>query len=309
MGGRAWLARHLAGAARATLAVAACLATPTPAAEPLRFGLEAHPEEFAAIAAQFVDGRCPTIEGYRYTRPDRPSRVQGELLILCHALEAGGTAIPLTFVYVHNYNRALAEAVAGRIDIPGQTIWSSELATHAGDLLASAPVIRRGEWQVGLFTAATRTDVLAVRDAAGVRTLVAAAPRGWVEDWRALEALGLRGLIDVQENGLIAGMIARGHADITLQAFGRAEDLGYVDLGAGIRMRPIPGVKLSMGASRHFAVSRARPDAAAVVAAIDRGLAILRGRGDVVRVLETVGVLTPATADWTDIALKPARDD
>ncbi len=84
---------------------------------------------------------------------------------------------------------------------------------------------------MGLFTVESREDVLAAEDAAGLRRLVKAVPRGWVEDWRALEALGLKRLIDVQDNDLIDPMIVQGRAGVTLNHFKRGADLGCLDAG------------------------------------------------------------------------------
>jgi hypothetical protein len=273
---------------------------------PVRVGFEADPDQAAPLLERYDEGRCPPIEGHVYLNPASPSRIEGELLILCNALREGGWGRPIALVYAHSYNRSLAETIAGRIDMPTQTVWDEELAEHAGALIATDPVVRRGEWVVGLFTTENRADVLATETPEQVRRLVGATPRGWTQDWRALSALGLKGLVDVQENGLIAPLIAEGRADFTLRLFGRSADLGHLDRRLGLRMLPIPGLKLPLDASRSFAVSRAHPEAARLAAAIDAGLARLRERGLVQAVLRDVGLLDPRVADWT--AIGPAAE-
>lgn len=294
-------------AARAGRALASLLlvfATAAGAAEPapLRVGFEAAPETIPQFKATFYSGDCPGIPTYSY-RPGSP-RLQGWLLILCNALRLGGYDAPWEPVYSPNYNRSLAEAVAGRLDIPNQTVWSSDVAGLSGQLLVSRPVVGRGQWQVGLFTAESRSDVLEVSPE-DVARLRAAAPRSWTEDWRALSALGLAGLLDVQDPRLIPPMIQRGQVDFTLDAFRSTEDLGRPEEDIGERMVPIPGVKLGLDGERRFVVSAARGDAAEVAAALDRGLAALEEQGLLERVLEDIGIIEPRVADWVDLSAPP----
>ena len=81
---------------------------------------------------------------------------------MCNALREGGPPVRLRAGAQPNYTRSLAEAIAGRLDLPSQTIWATSWTMHADTLLRRAPVIRTGEWQVGLYTTANRADVLAV---------------------------------------------------------------------------------------------------------------------------------------------------
>ena len=112
--------------------------------------------------------------------------------------------------------------------------------------------------------------------------LRATAPRSWTEDWRALSALGLAGLVDVQDPRLIPPMIQRGQVDFTLDGFRPTEDLG----------------RLGLDGERHFVVSAARQDAAEVVAALE-------AEGLLARVLEDIGIIEPRVADWIDLSAPP----
>lgn len=285
---------------RAILLVLALVATSvaaTPA--PLRIGIEAEGLQGAHIERHLGGRSCAAPAEYPFSNPSRPSRLEAELLILCNALERGGYGAERVFAFAYNYNRGLAEAVTGRVDLPTQTVWAAELSAYAEALLASAPVIDRGEWVVGLFTAASRADVVAARTPDAIRRLVAAAPRGWAEDWRALSALGLRGLIDVQENMRIPAMIAAGHADFTLLQFGPDADMGRLYGEPPVRMVPIPGLKVAFDTSRHFAISRQRPDAETLKLALDAGLAEMRADGSLDLILGRVGLREPRVADWT----------
>jgi hypothetical protein len=266
-------------------------------ASTVRVGVEGGAEAEARRIATFGGNRCPAIEAFPL---DQASRIDAELLILCNAFRVGGEPVRLELVAQPNYNRGLAETIAGRIDLPSQTVWSSELDQHTDALLRSLAIVQPGEWQVGLYTTENRADVLAVRSTEELQRLTGAAPRNWVEDWRALSTIGLKELLDVQssDTDTVLHMIHAGRADITLQRFSTAPDLGWHPGGSPAKILPIPGMKVAIGASRHFAVSRARPDAEALVRQLDAGIVELRRRGAITRVFEAVGLFEPRVAGW-----------
>lgn len=272
---------------------------------PIRIGVEGNGDHADHIIDHFGGGSCPAIADYRYATPDLPSRLEGEVLLLCNALAVGGYDAPLEFVFGFSYNRSLADSVAGRLDMPSQTVWTAELADHADTLLASEPVFSPGEWVMGLFTTEHRDDVLAVETPQDLRQLVAAAPRGWVEDWRALSSLDLAGLIDVQDHRLIPSMIAAGHADFTLFRISDAPDMGFAIQNPPTRMIPIKGLKLPFQTGRHFAISRSRADAEDLKEALDRGLEALRHTPDFAKIMTDVGFRDPRIADWVSVVPEP----
>lgn len=273
----------------------------------LRVGAEGGPEVEAQRAAVFGGGNCPAIAGFSL---DGASRLDAELLLLCNAFRASGAPVRLEFAAQPNYNRALAEAIAGRLDLPSQTVWSSELDRHAEALLRSAAVVQRGEWQVGLYTTENRADVLAVRSVEELQGLVGAAPRNWVEDWQALGTIGLKDILDVQVSDIdtILQMIHAGRADVTLRQFSPAPDLGWHSSYSPARILPIPNFKVALGTSRHFALSRARPDAAMLVRQLDAGIAELRRRGAIAQVFRAIGLFEPRVAAWR-VVNRPAPGD
>jgi ABC-type amino acid transport substrate-binding protein len=264
-------------------------------ARTLRVGVEGDAAAVTRRTAVFGGEACPAVDAFPLAGA---SRLDAELWILCNALREGGPPARLQLVSQPNYNRSLAEAIAGRLDLPSQTVWSSDLDQHADTLLRSLPVIRAGEWQVGLYTTENRTDVLAVGTVEQLRGLTAAAPRGWVEDWRALSAIGLKELIDVQNNDRVFHMIQAGRADFTLQAFSTEPDFGRRPSYSPVRVLPIRGFKVALPGSRHFAVARGAPDVEALVRQLDAGLARLRDRGAIAGVLERSGVFERRVADW-----------
>ncbi len=261
----------------------------------VRVGIEGNQEVEAQRVATFGGDACPAIDSFSFVRPNR---IDAELLILCNALREGGATVRLELVPQPNYTRSLAEAIAGRLDLPSQTVWSTEFDAQADTLLRSSPVIEAGEWEVGLYTTANRADILGVRTIEQLRGLTAVAPRSWTEDWRALSAIGLKELIDVQNNDGIFPMIQAGRADFTLYAFSTEPDLGSLPSFSPSRILPIRGFKVALPAARHFAVARTAPGAQELVRQLDTGLARLRGRGAIKRAFERSGVFEPRVHDW-----------
>ncbi|MEO1017288.1 MAG: hypothetical protein AAFY56_06300 [Pseudomonadota bacterium] len=266
------------------------------AVEPIYVGTEGDDEQqFASRRAAYENGNCPGVDRF-----DNGTawRIEIELTILCNALALSGADYEIVFVRQPNYVRMLAEAVSGRIDVAGQTIWSSELETYRDDLLRTEPVFRRGDWVVGLFTMANRADVLSVSRRADFDRLVGVAPQNWVEDWRVLNAIGLKQVVDGMNFQNINNMIESGRADVTLMSFSQEPDLGHGFDDQDHRLVPLQGLKVVLDASRHFAISRANENAAEIVAAIDKGLIRLRQDGSIKRMLSAAGFFDARVEDW-----------
>lgn len=276
----------------ATILIAAFVLVSAQARDVLLVGSEGGPAAIQGRQAMLAGG-CPDLGSYPLAGK---TRLTVEVLILCNAFAAAGYGVAFRFVDQPNYARALAETVAQRLDMPSQTIWSSEIAEHEDALLASPPLLRPGEWVVGLFTTADRPDVLAVRTPEQVRRLTAAVPRNWVEDWRALSGLGLKGLIDAPDD-VAWTLISAGRADFSLAAFSSDPDMGW-DGRAPVRVLPIPGLKLALPHGRHYVLAAKRPGAAARLEALARGLELLRARGVVERALAASGVIEPRVCRW-----------
>lgn len=256
------------------------------AADVVRIGSE-------GTTGSVVAGACPELERFPVAGE---LRITVELVILCNAFREAGREVRFELVDQPNYSRGLVEAVAGRLDMPSQTVWSSEIEQYRDALLASPPILRPGELTVGLYTTSDRTDVLAVRTVEEVRRLVGAVPRQWVEDWRALETVGLKALVDVPYD-TVWPLIAARRADFSIYTFSPEPDLGWQRRGpSGIL--PIRGLKLAMPGGRHFAISRATPDAEGLMADLARGVALLHERGAIARAFETMGLLDPRVRDW-----------
>ncbi len=221
-----------------------------------------------------------------------------EVALLQRALRAGGRSDAVTFVTAPNYQRFLAELADGQAALIGTSAWRADLVALGDRVLISAPIIADGEFVAGLYT---RPDApaLAARTLADVRGLSAISNPGWTADWTALSALGLRELHGTTTWPAMVRMVAAGSCDFLLAPFQATPDLALSC--DGTRLVPIPGLKIALAGSRHFAVAAHLPEAAALRAALDRGLATLVAAGTIRRAYEQSGFFSARTAEWTRI--------
>jgi hypothetical protein len=70
-------------------------------------------------------GTCDKIKNFR--QPNYARRGTLDLVFICQALKLGGWKGEVLFVEAPNYERALIMAREGVIDIPGESIWDSEI--------------------------------------------------------------------------------------------------------------------------------------------------------------------------------------
>ena len=221
-----------------------------------------------------------------------------EVALLQRALRAGGRGDAVVFVTAPNYQRFLAELADGQAAVIGTSAWRADVLALGDRALLTAPVIADGEFEAGLYT---RPDgpALAARTLADVRGLSAISNPGWTADWAALGGLGLRELHGTTTWPAMVRMVAAGSCDFLLAPFQATPDLALTC--DGTRLVPIPGLKIALAGSRHFAVAAHLPGAAALHAALDRGLAVLAAAGTIRRAYEQAGFFSARTAEWTRI--------
>ncbi len=237
---------------------------------------------------------CERIKTYGF--PDAP-RGAVELMLACRALRLGGYPGSITVRAYPNYERALIEAKAGRVTMTAETLW--EMDIDEDYLLATAPIIRDGEFTAGLYTTPDRADVLAVRSLEELREFRTALPKIWRVGWKTLQAMGLREVVDVPGRDSMFQVLKAGRVDFILMEFSDEPDFSIKY--EGLKLIPIPKIKYGLKGIRRFVVSKAAPDAKAIFEAMEGGIRRLRELGEIERAFRESGFHNERVAEWTKI--------
>lgn len=218
-----------------------------------------------------------------------------EVVLIHQALARQDRALRLGLAPMPTSQRLQAELRIGHAACSATTYWRADFPKPDG-LLFSDPVLLEGEFEAGLYTTPGNARALAARQLADVQQLRVLSNNTWRVDWLTLEQLGITRLQHVASWNLMPRMLQQGRADLLLAPFQPTRDLAMVV--DGIRLVPIPGLKVSMRGTRHFLVSATHPLGPRLRDQLNAGLAWLRQQGLVRRAYEQSGFFNARVAGW-----------
>ena len=257
------------------------------------------PSDVAYDYALFLGGR--DVQGLRNFGGPHARRDVVELALLLRevARVLPGTLVQL--VRIDSYQRTLLELRAGRVDLLGTTVWNNDLATLGKSVLPSSALIADGDFVVGLFTAPNNTTAQQAQSLPALQALRAVSNSDWSADWRTLQGLGVRSLMDVKTWRQMVLAVARGRADVLLAPFPTTPDLALD--AEGQRLVPLRGRTLALVGSRHLAAA-ATPAGQVVARKVFPALAALVHNGAMRRAYQECGFYNPRTSGWQTINRK-----
>lgn len=232
-------------------------------------------------------------------RPDSASLVMYS--ILQEALNAGGLAARVQVVPSPNSERSRKMVSEGFADIKSD--WDFNIDADP-KVLKSSPILRRGEFEKGIYVRQDKLTLARNTPISNVHHLSAVSIRTWRLDWEVLEKLGPASLSSAATKQQMYALIDAGRADFTLLEFSSAPEM--VRSSGGIRLYPMPGVKVVLPASQHFMISRALPNAEKIVKALNSGIEALHASGFIHQCLVNSGIINEQVENWQ--ILNPLKD-
>ena len=244
----------------------------------------------------FLQGRDPlTLSDYRMPE-GITRRVILEMLLLQQALHYGGVKQALRFQpFSDNYQQTLQQVSDGRILMHADTFWQQDLSARSNDLYLSSPTIEHGQYIVGLYSSPENQRALE-SNKENLSQLSAASNIAWSADWQALEALNLNKLHNVRHWRMMASMVMKQDVDFLLAPF-QGTNSQVINRGK-FNLVPIPGIKLALNDSRHYAISKKHSAGEQVYKAINRGIEIMKRKGIWLRAYRESGVFDPSVDNW-----------
>lgn len=242
----------------------------------------------------FLAGRDPlTINDYsgQYSH-----RGVVEVILIQKALKFGGLQEKIKFKVGPNYARLLKQLQAGDVDMLANSAWLSNLEQDIADYYISDAVIRDGQFEAGLYTLSSRTELQSVQTLEQLQQLSSVSNKHWHSDWQTLSAMNLKQLYNVAKWSSMLDMIRVQRADFLLAPFQVSDDLSFENNGD--IFIPIKGIKLGLRGSRHFVSSRHISNADHYYLMLQKGVKQLHLQGEFERAYQQSGFYNPRVADW-----------
>lgn len=224
-----------------------------------------------------------------------------EQVLFRRAIALGGLDAQFTNFRVSNSARARESIRDGSAVGGGFAAWHSYCLENSADLFESEAIIPDGRFEKGLYTSAEKLGQLKVKASRDLQHLRVASTRTWVVDWATLEQLKFARVLDVPTMEEQFKLVQTGWADVVLHDFANTPDMS-VEVN-GIRLYPVPGVKVALVGSRHFLVSRKHPAGAQVFESLQKGLKIMQKTGEIERAFTESGFYNMTARNW--LLLKP----
>lgn len=246
----------------------------------------------------FVDGRdILSIDNYG---GDNSRREVAEMVLMHQALYLGGYSGAIEYVAQEvDYLRSLHMIADGKAAIFGATAWYENVSADNSPYWVTKPLVRNGEFVVGLYTSAANEKAMSVSSLSDLRNLRAVSNVHWGTDWRNLELLNLTHVYSVRQWSNMARMVQAQRADFTLAPFRSNSD--RVLITEDFELTPIPNVSFALEGSRHWVTSKAHPMGEMAHKSLSRGLLSLRNQGSVVRAYSESGFFQPKHDHWPEI--------
>jgi hypothetical protein len=242
----------------------------------------------------FLGDRTP--ESVNFYGGNHARRDVIELILMQQALALGGFKKPLRFVDEENYFRSIRNVLDGKTLTISGTIWYEDLAAQNHKLHISPPIVRDGEFIVGIYTSPKNQRAQTSKTLAQLTKLKVVTSRQWKPDLTTLEGLGFSSIMYTPNWVNMARMINAGRVDLTLSPFEMNPAKAIVV--EGIHLVPIEGIKIAIGGSRHWPVSKTHALGDEFYTALVKGIEQLRRAGTIERAYRECGFFHPELAEW-----------
>lgn len=227
-----------------------------------------------------------------------------DFVLIQQAIALGGIKLQLRYE-TGNYDARNIRSISSGILLLGlDSFWLSELEAVRQHIYISEPLIRRGEYIVGIYTSPSNSKALAVTHLAQLKALTAVSSSHWRADWQTWQHIAPARLTDEKSWPAQARMVSKAWVDVMLAPF--LPQLPFRISTDNYQLVAIPGIKVALYDSRHVAVARNHPDGERVFAALQAGLTQLRAEGRIIKAYTDAGFFHPQVADWT--LLNPLSD-
>lgn len=222
-----------------------------------------------------------------------------EFVIVQKAIKLGGSTIEFEAELGHFDARHIKLVKRGLLLVSSDSVWLSEAKLHASDVYISDPVIRKGEFYAGIYSAPHRRGVLEPQLIHGLSKLSFVTSKAWLADVTTLNALKPRALSYEADWLVMAKMVGKGWVDAMLAPFTNTSPFVYE--GKDYKIQALEGYKVPLQDSRHFIVSKKHPLGKEAFESLQKGLKILRSSGFIKRAYTECGFFNPRVSDWKEI--------
>ncbi len=175
----------------------------------------------------------------------------------------------------------------GKLLISFDSYWKQDALPLSEQVYISDEVIRNGEYIAGIYTSPKNKKTLAVKELSDLKGLTSVSTPKWKTDWHTLQQLQLKKLTRDDSWLSMVRMVDIQWVDFILMPFNSTPDRSFTM--NKVHLIPVKNIGVVLKDSRHFVISKSHPKGREAFIAINKGLKILRQRGDIVKAYQQAG--------------------
>ncbi|KZN60063.1 hypothetical protein N473_25405 [Pseudoalteromonas luteoviolacea CPMOR-1] len=188
---------------------------------------------------------------------------------------------------------------SGMSIISVDTLWLSQAQTLNDSVFISAPIIRKGEYYAGVYTAEERAETLGQMIQQDFSQVTVISNKAWTVDWSTIMQLKPKQLYNESDWTIMARLVSNKWVDIMLIPFNNQPPFRYT--GKGYKVKAIQGIKVALQDSRHFVVSKKYQNSQAIFDALELGIKQLRNTKFIEESYRKCGFLNVLVDKWRKI--------
>lgn len=193
-----------------------------------------------------------------------------------------------------SYQRMIKNVEDGIIDGTATSIWNSDIKNNL--IFKSYPVVRTGEFQVGIYTKETNKTVIKSKN--DILKLKIVSNPQWTNDWRSIKKIPFSGVLKAYSWDSIVSMLNLNRANITLAPLPKNKNFKISHLG--INLVPIKNYKFKIDA-QHFIFSKKTKLSKNFFIEFQKELKGLIDSGEVRNAYIQSGFMNPILDEWSAI--------
>ncbi len=227
------------------------------------------------------------------------------LIIIKNALMLGGIDAKYKFAHMPNVRRETDEVAKGNAVIGSHLLGKRILDApkYKSKMYLSSEVTSHGEFQKGVYCLPDNKKMMAVKNLDDLRKAGKALIQiHWDNEYEVLTRMGIKKIEKGPTSCSLFKMLKAGRADWIPMGFRNPPDMSIIR--NGIKIVPVPGIKICLVESRHFLISQRHPHGKLIYDALEKGLAVMRKQGTLKKLLKQGGYTCPAARNWTVLNAK-----
>jgi len=226
------------------------------------------------------------------------NKILVSFILLQKAAYPGGFKNQIKVEGIPNSARNIFSIHSGIFIALGYNIWKEAAEKYSEDLFISSPVILTGTFEKGIYGLKSNTALFNIQSLQDLKQCCSIIENShWQVDHKTISEMNISGILITINHESMVKIVNAGRADFALLEFGGAAAVLSITKYS-ITLNAVPGFKVALRSSRHYAVSKKHPQRKEFFDALQKGIELLNQHNTFTSALKEIGFINSRVKDW-----------